>query len=133
MAVTRNYEENAPGQKVRSFQELTVWERSTDLSVEIYTLTKTFPKEELFGLTNQLRRASVSVPSNIAEGHSRLSRAEFIQFLSIARGSNAEVRSQLVLARRLGFGHAEQITHCERLATEVSKMLNAMISSLKAA
>ena len=118
---------------VKSFQDLTVWQRAMDLSVEIYMLTKSFPKDELFGLTSQLRRASVSVSSNIAEGHSRLSKGEYIQFLSIARGSNAEVRSQLMLVRRLGLGDEAVILRCDQIATEVSRMLNALIASLKAA
>jgi four helix bundle protein len=116
---------------IRSFHELTVWQRAIDLSVQIYTLTRSFPKDELFGLTNQVRRASVSVSSNIAEGQSRLGKPEFIHFLSIARGSNAEVRSQLALARRLNFGNIDSIVECEGLAIEISKMLNALITSLK--
>ena len=116
---------------IRSFHDLTVWQRSIELSVQIYTLTRSFPKEEIFGLTNQLRRASVSISSNIAEGQSRLTKGEFLNSLSIARGSNAEVRSQLTLARHLGFGDQAQITCCESQAIEISKMLNALISSLK--
>jgi four helix bundle protein len=116
---------------IRSFHELTVWQRAIDMSVQIYTLTRSFPKEELFGLTNQVRRASVSVSSNIAEGQSRLTKPEFIHFLSIARGSNAEVQSQLELARRLNFGNIDSIVLCEGLATEVAKILNALIASLK--
>ncbi|HEV2620159.1 MAG TPA: four helix bundle protein [Acidobacteriaceae bacterium] len=116
---------------IRSFHDLTVWQRSIELSVQIYELTRTFPKDEMFGLTNQIRRASVSVSSNIAEGQSRTTTGEFLNFLSIARGSNSEVRSQLILARRLKFGSEGSIAHCESLAVEVSKMLNALISSLK--
>jgi four helix bundle protein len=115
----------------RAFHELTVWQRSIELSVQIYSLTRAFPKDEIFGLTNQLRRASVSISSNIAEGQSRLTRGEFINFLSVARGSNAEVRSQLALARRLNFGDKAHNARCQALATEVSKMLNALITTLK--
>lgn len=117
--------------KVKSFHDLTVWQRSIDLAEAVYLLTKAFPKDELFGLTSQLRRASVSVSSNIAEGHSRLSKREYIQFLSIARGSNAEVRSQLVLIRRLGLGEEAVISRCDLLATEISRMLNALITTLR--
>jgi four helix bundle protein len=116
---------------IRSFHDLTVWQRSIELSVQIYTLTRAFPKEEIFGLTNQLRRASVSISSNIAEGQSRLTKGEFVNFLSIARGSNAEVRSQLTLARHLGFGDETLIARCETQATEISKMLNALVTSLR--
>jgi four helix bundle protein len=119
-------------QTIHSFHDLTVWQRSIELSVGIYTLTRAFPKDELFGLTSQLRRASVSISSNIAEGQSRLRKAEFVQFLSIARSSNAEVRSQLVLARRLEFGNEQLITQSDAMATEISKMLNALIASIKA-
>lgn len=116
---------------IRSFQELTVWQRSMDLAEAVYLLTKLFPKDELFGLTAQLRRASVSVSSNIAEGQSRITRGEFVHFLSIARGSNAEVTSQLILARRLHLGEEILITRAESLTTEISKMLTALISTLK--
>ena len=102
-----------------------------DLAEAVYRLTRAFPKDELFGLTAQLRRASVSVSSNIAEGQSRITRGEFIHFLSIARGSNAEVTSQLILARRLHLGEDDLITKAELLTTEIRKMLNALISTLK--
>lgn len=116
---------------VRSFQELIVWQRSLDLAEAIYLLTRAFPKDELSGLTAQLRRASVSVSSNIAEGQSRITKGEFVHFLSIARGSNAEVASQLILARRLHLGDEALITRAESFTTEVSKMLTALISTLK--
>ena len=116
---------------IPSLQELTLWQRSIELSIQVYTLTRSFPKDELFGLTNQLRRASVPISSNIAEGQSRLTKPDFIHFLSIAGGSNAEVRSQLALARGLGFGDDILIGRCEGMSTEVSKMLNALISSLR--
>ena len=104
-----------------------------DLAEAVYRLTRPSPKDELFGLTAQLRRASVSISSNIAEGHSRLSKREYIQFLSIARGSNAEVRSQLILIRRLALGEDAAISRCDQIATEVSRMLNALIASLRSA
>lgn len=102
-----------------------------DLSVSIYALTKSFPREELFGLTSQLRRASVSVSSNIAEGQARNSTKEFIQFLSIARGSNAEVRSQLYLVQRLGLANLPETKQCIALTVEISKMLASLITTLK--
>ncbi len=113
-------------QKVRSFQELTVWQPAIDLAVEVYALTRAFPKAELFRLTSQLRRAAVSVSSNIAEGQGRVSRRDFFQFLAIARGSNAEVRSQLVISRRLNIGDEALSLHCDTFAIEISKMLNAL-------
>ena len=116
---------------VHSFRDLIVWQCSIELAVHIYGFTKAFPKDELFGLTSQLRRASVSISSNIAEGHSRGSKGEYIQFLCIARGSNEEVRSQLVLAGRLKLGDPTLIPECEVAANQVSRMLNALITSLR--
>src|SRR6476659_5002414 len=88
----------------RSFRELIVWQRSIQSAASIYRLTKAFPKEEMYGLTSQIRRSAVSVPSNIAEGQGRLSTGEFQQFLGIARGSNFELQTQLEIARILRFG-----------------------------
>ena len=112
------------------FQDLTVWQRAMELSESIYRLTKTFPKEELYGMTSQLRRASISVASNIAEGRGRASTGEFKQFLSIAQGSTYEVHTQLLLARRLGIGDEETLRNSEALCIETSKMLGAFIASL---
>lgn len=116
---------------VNSFKELIVWQRSIELTMEIYRLTKSFPREEMFGLTSQLRRAAVSIPSNIAEGQSRESTGEFIQFLGIACGSNAEVYTQLVIARGLQLGDEASIARCESLCAETGKMLNSVLKTLK--
>ena len=115
----------------QSYRELLVWKKSVQLVKALYLATTKFPSDELYGLRSQMRRAAVSIPSNIAEGQSRLTKGEFVNFLSIARGSNAEVRSQLTLARHLGFGDQMQITRCETQATQISKMLNGLIVSLK--
>ena len=101
------------------------------LSTAVYRVTKEFPREELYGLTSQLRRASVSIISNIAEGHGRSSSAQLQHFLSMARGSTFEVEAQLLLAKELGFGAAEEIVHCESLCDEVSWMLHSMLRSLR--
>ncbi len=116
---------------MKSFEELVVWQRAIDLAAVVYGLTKAFPRDKIFGLTAQVRRASVSVSSNIAEGQARAGAREFIQFLCIARGSNAEVKSQLVLSRRLGLGDPKIISTAEALTVEVSSMLNALISKLR--
>ncbi|MGE8537506.1 four helix bundle protein [Chryseobacterium sp.] len=76
-----------------NYKELIVWQKSVDLVTEIYTVTTAFPKEELYGLTSQIRRSSISIPSNIAEGHSRRSTSDYLQFLKIARGSSAELET----------------------------------------
>jgi len=100
------------------------------LTVAVYRLTREFPREEIYGLTSQIRRAAVSIPSNIAEGHGRLNTGEYRQFLGIARGSNFEVQSQLEIARALDFGNAKQIDQAESLSHEVGKMLYATLESL---
>jgi four helix bundle protein len=114
-----------------SFKELLVWQRSVQMTVEIYKLTASFPVDERFGLTNQLRRASVSVASNIAEGYGRATSGEYIQFLGHARGSNFEVQTQLVISEALGFGSAESRQLVVGLSEEVSKMLVSMMSKLR--
>jgi four helix bundle protein len=114
----------------QNFHDLTVWQRAIDLTVCIYKLTQTFPREEIYGLTAQLRRASVSVASNIAEGRGRLNPAEFRQFLGIALGSAFEIQTQLLVARRLGMGNAETIHEAAALSDEITKMLTAFIHKL---
>jgi four helix bundle protein len=114
-----------------SFKKLLVWQRGFQLSVQIYRLTSTFPASERFGLTNQLRRAAVSIPSNIAEGYGRASRGEYIQFLGHARGSSFEVETQLALARELGFGIEEVLDRADGLCNEVSRMLAGVVKGLR--
>jgi four helix bundle protein len=116
---------------VQSFRDLIVWQRSMQLTVAIYRLTQNFPREEIYGLTSQIRRSAVSVPSNIAEGQGRRSTGEFKQFLGIARGSNAELQTQLEIARSLGFGDSKLTDDAESLSHEVGKMLYAMQESLQ--
>ena len=113
-----------------TYKDLVVWQRSIQMSVAIYKLTAGFPKEEMYGLTSQLRRAGVSVASNIAEGYARMSTGEYRQFLGMARGSNSEVQTQLVIARELGFGSPALIDAAEGLSNEVGKMLAAVLRNL---
>jgi four helix bundle protein len=87
-----------------SYMDLVVWQRAVQMAIAVYKLTSAFPASERFGLTNQLRRASVSVASNIAEGYGRTTKGEYLQFLGHARGSTFEVATQLVIAKSLGFG-----------------------------
>lgn len=114
----------------KSFRELQVWQRAMQLTVAVYRLTQDFPREEQFGLTAQIRRSAVSIPSNIAEGQGRLSAGEFRQFLGIARGSNCEIQTQLEIARALKFGRPKLIDEAEALSPEVRKMLFGMMSSV---
>jgi len=96
----------------------------------IYQLSKTFPREEIYGLTSQMRRCAVSIPSNIAEGAGRLNTPEYKQFLGIARGSSFELQTQLVIAKELGFGDLEKIALADSLCNEVGKMIFGAISAL---
>jgi len=115
----------------QSFRDLLVWQRAMQLTVSIYRLTQGFPREEIYGLTSQIRRAAVSVPSNIAEGQGRLNPGEFRQFLGIARGSICEIQTQLQIARALQFGKSELIDEAENLSHEVGKMIYSFLESLK--
>jgi four helix bundle protein len=101
------------------------------LTVAVYRMTQKFPREEIYGLTSQIRRAAVSVPSNIAEGQGRLNVGEFRQFLGIARGSICELQTQLEIARALGMGNPLLIDEAEGLSHEVGKMIFALLESLK--
>jgi four helix bundle protein len=116
--------------EVRSYRDLIVWQKAMDLAEEVYAATATFPKEELYALTNQLRRAVVSVPSNIAEGQARQSTAEFRHFLSIAQGSLAEVETQLLLATRFKYLSTQKTEPTLSLSKEISKMLTSLKSKL---
>jgi four helix bundle protein len=113
-----------------SYKDLVVWQRAIQSTVSLYRLTATFPREELYGLTSQLRRAGVSVASNIAEGYARMSTGEYKQFLGIARGSNSEVQTQIVIARELGFGSPQLLDRAEGLSNEVGKMLASILRTL---
>ncbi|WP_265427624.1 four helix bundle protein [Chryseobacterium sp. YIM B08800] len=114
-----------------NFKELLVWQKSINFVTEIYELTNDFPKDEMYGLTSQIRRASISIPSNIAEGNSRRSVADYLQFLKIARGSCAEVETQLIIAQNLKFLREEYYSKLNQDIIEISKMLNGLINSLK--
>ena len=113
-----------------SYRDLIVWQRAIQMTLAIYRLTGEFPIEERYGLTSQIRRAGVSVASNIAEGYGRMSTGEYKQFLGMARGSNLEVQTQLVIARELGFGDVDQLLLADGLSQEVAKMLIALIRKL---
>jgi four helix bundle protein len=117
----------------QAFRDLMVWQRSMQLAIEIYKVTKEFPHDERFGIISQIRRSAISIPSNIAEGRGRLSAGEFRQFLGIARGSNYEVQTQLELAKALGFGKRSAIETAEGLSHEVGRMIYALIESIELA
>lgn len=102
-----------------------------ELVSEVYVFTKKFPKSEIFGITAQMRRASVSIPSNIAEGFVRKYRKEFSQFISIAFGSGAELETQILLAKSLNFAGNQNFEKCDALLSEIMRMLNKLSSNLK--
>lgn len=113
------------------FKELLVWQKSVDFVTEIYKITESFPKNEIFGLTQQLRRASVSIPSNISEGNSRRSLPDYLQFLKISRGSASEVETQLLISRNLGFITEVNYLELNHKVIEIQKMINGLINSLQ--
>ena len=117
--------------EIHSHKDLIVWQKSIELVIAVYELTDKYPKSELYGLTSQMRRASVSIPSNIAEGRRRGGKKEFIQFLLIAFGSGAELETQVEISKRLPFSKDLDFKKVEGLLLEVMKMLNKMIYSLK--
>ena len=117
--------------KSSNYKELKVWQKAMDLTVEVYKLVKLLPKEETYALSDQMRRAVVSIPSNIAEGQGRNSDKEFIQFLSIARGSLWELETQIEICLRIGYIDQSLATNIYNLIAEISKMLNALSNSLK--
>jgi four helix bundle protein len=115
---------------VESYRDLKVWQRAVQMTLAIYRVTSDFPREELFRLTGQVRRAGVSVASNIAEGYGRGSKGEYRQFLAMARGSNLEVQTHLYLAAELGYGDSGQLKTADDLSNEVGKMLNSLMAKL---
>ena len=118
--------------QVKSYQDLIAWQRAISLVTEIYTITAQFPGHEIYGLTSQLRRASVSIPSNIAEGRGRATKGEFIQFLGHARGSLCEVQTQIFIAHRLGYVPQERKDAIIAMTDELGRILNGLIAAIEA-
>jgi four helix bundle protein len=114
-----------------TYRELKVWQRSIDLTEKIYRLTESFPPAEVYGLSSQMRRAAVSIASNVAEGWGRRSRREYSKFILIARGSNDELQTQLVIAERLGFGEPAALSRAMELSDETGRMLNGLYTFLQ--
>jgi four helix bundle protein len=117
--------------KVSSYRDLLVWRKGIDLVKSIYLISQTFPTDERFGLTTQIRRAAVSVPSNIAEGQARHTTGEFIQAISHSEGSLAEVDTQLVIATELGYCKQSDVESAVGLVTEMQKMLTSLRRKLQ--
>lgn len=115
---------------LKNYKELKVWQKAYHLCIEIYKITKDFPKEERYGLISQIRRASVSVPSNIAEGYGRKTTREYIQALYVAYGSNCELETQILLSGDLGYIKPEDLEKLQGVLGDVERMLMGLIRSL---
>ena len=115
---------------MKTHKDLIVWKKSIDFVTDIYKETNAFPKQEQYGLVSQLRRAAVSIPSNIAEGASRKSRKEFIQFLHIARASSSELETQLIISKKIGYLSSDNLDLEEKLSV-ISKMLTGLTNNLE--
>lgn len=116
---------------IKSYKELIVWQKAIKLVKEIFILTNKFPKSELYGIISQIRRAAISISSNIAEGYGRRSKKEYLQFYSIAYGSAMELETQIIISKELLFTSTENFDKVDLLLDEVCRMLNSMISQMK--
>ncbi len=116
--------------KIKNFKDLEIWRRSVQLTEEIYKITNNFPKEEIYGLTSQIKRASVSIPSNISEGFARLYNREYRQFLYISLGSCAELTTQITIASRLNYLDENESSKILKEIEEISKMIMSLIKKL---
>ncbi len=116
---------------LRWYRDLVAWQKSMAVAKRVYELTRGFPREEVYGMTSQIRRAAVSVPANIAEGHARQTRGEFRQFVGIARGSLAELETMLLLAKDLEYSDAYAIDLLLEACLEVGRLLNGLLRSLR--
>ncbi len=116
---------------MQTYRDLIVWQKSMSLVLKLYTETKYWPKEEIYGLTSQIRRSSVSIPSNIAEGYGRNSTGDYIRFLQIASGSLYEFQTQLEISFRLDYISEEKYVEINSLSIEIEKMLSSLISKVK--
>ena len=115
---------------MKTYRDLIVWQKGVDLSVNIYDITKSFPKEEAYGITSQIRRSAISIPSNIAEGFGRSSQADFSRFLKIASGSLYELQTQLEISKRVKYISDEEFETFWNLSVEIEKMLSSLITKV---
>jgi len=116
--------------RVQSYRDLRVWKTAVELTLEVYRITESFPPSERFGLTSQLRRAAISVASNIGEGHARSTRGEFRNFLSVARGSAIEVEVQLFLAEQIGYVGSPMLVKARGYCESISRMITRLKRAL---
>ncbi len=118
-------------EKIRSYRDLKAWQKGMELVREIYRVSRDFSKDEIFGLISQIRRATVSIPSNIAEGHQKLSRKEYQYFLGNARASLAEMETQILIARDLDYLSEQEMNLILNLSVELGRILNGLINSIR--
>ena len=116
--------------EIKSYRDLIAWQKSMDLTLHVYSITETFPNKEMYTMVSQMRRCGISVPSNIAEGHSRNNTGEFKQFLGIAYGSLAELETQVILSNKLGYIDTAKTNEILALASEVGKIINGIKNKL---
>ncbi|HXE91895.1 MAG TPA: four helix bundle protein [Terriglobales bacterium] len=122
---------NEEGMTVKTYADLVAWQKAIDLVLDVYRATRSFPKEEAYGLTAQVRRAAVSVPSNIAEGQGRGSTGEFLQFIGHAKGSLFELETQLTIAGRLEYLHETELARLLQSCSELGRIINGLLRSLR--
>jgi len=115
---------------IKSFRDLNIWHKGIDMVKDIYQETRDYPREEIYGLTSQIRRAAISIPSNIAEGHIRQHRAEFKQFLSVALGSLAELETQIIISKELNYISTEKAKNLIDKMSSLGKMIRSLIKKL---
>ena len=118
--------------KIKSYRELLIWQKSILVVTNIYKLTRDFPKEELFGITSQMRRCAISIPSNIAEGFGRNSQGDFKRFLNISLGSIYELQTQIEISQNLEYLNTENYKYLMESCVELEKMMNSLVSKIKA-
>jgi four helix bundle protein len=117
--------------QIRSYRDLLVWQKSIALVTNVYTASRCFPKDEVYGLSAQLRRCAVSVPSNIAEGHGRATRKSYLRYLEISLGSLFELQTQLLIARNLNYLEGDPFLRLDEASREVERMLTGLMRSLR--
>ncbi len=117
---------------ISSYQDLDVWKLAIELTTDCYRLTSQYPREEMYGLSSQIKRAAVSVPANIAEGYGRDQTGGYIQFLRVALGSLRELETHFIISERVGLATADQVSECKQKCDRVGRMLRALIRSLEA-
>ena len=118
-------------EKIKSFKELKVWQKGIEIVKDIYRITGSFPREEVYGLTAQMRRSAVSIPSNIAEGFKRFHTKEYVQFLHIALGSVAELETQVIISKELGFIDEAELQNLSEKIDHLSKMMSSLLNKMK--